>query len=246
LAIAAKRRSNLGRYLNFAFWQAKREVIARIWKLGIPIAATYGSEAGFFSALTLLVGTLGVKALAAQTIVNQVIYIVFMVSSGISYAVSIHISEACSQAQFARARRLNYSGLALGLAAMAMLAVPYLMIPGTIVGLFMRTPPGLQSGTGELAAGGLAIAALLQIFDCSQSLASGALRGTGDTTSPFKLSLIGYWAIGLPAAYGLGVALPLGIYGIWSGLTLGLAVTAVLLIVAFETRVGRLKCALLG
>jgi MATE family multidrug resistance protein len=215
----------------------------RIWRLGLPIAGTYGSEAGFFSALTLLIGTLGVDALAAQTVVNQAVYIVFMVSSGISYAVSIHISEACSRAQFTRARRLSYSGLALGLMTMAAVAVPYLTVPRAIIGLFMRNAAELAPTTVRLAAGGLGIAALLQIFDCSQSVANGALRGTGDTTSPFKLSLVGYWVIGLPAAYGLGVALPFGIYGVWVGLTLGLAVTAVLLMRAFESRLSQLACA---
>ena len=241
LAFAAKRRPALGRYLSFAAWRADRRVVLRIWRLGLPIAATYGSEAGFFSALTLLIGTLGVSALAAQTVVNQAVYIVFMVSSGISYAVSIYISEAISQADFTRARRLSYTGLALGLLTMAVVAVPYLTMPNAIITLVMGTQTDLQPGTVELAAGGLAIAALLQVFDCSQSVANGSLRGAGDTASPFKLSLLGYWFLGLPAAYVLGIALRFGVYGVWSGLTLGLAATTVLLMVAFETRLERLE-----
>lgn len=240
LATVALRRADMARHVSFAIWKADRQALRRVWRLGLPIAATYGSEAGFFSVLTLLIGTLGVDALAAQAVVNQIVYIVFMISAGISYAASIHISEACGQAQFARARRLGYCGLALGLAAMAAVAVPYLTVPGAIVALFIGAEQASRAGVAELAVGGLAIAALLQFFDCSQNVGTGLLRGTGDAASPFKLSLVGYWLIGLPMAYVMGVLLHLGVYGVWTGLTLGLAVTAVLLVLAFELRLNRL------
>jgi MATE family multidrug resistance protein len=242
LALVARRRPRLAPYLSFAIWRADLGTIRRVWRLGLPIAATYGSEAGFFSALTLLIGTRGVQALAAQTVVNQVVYIVFMISTGISYAVSIHISEACCRGQLDRARRLGYTALALGLAAMLCVAVPYLTIPGAIVGLFMGAGAAGERGAAELAIGGLTIATLLQIFDCSQGVGNGLLRGTGETALPFKLSLVGYWLIGLPMAYLLGVPLHLGVYGVWGGLTLGLAATALLLLRAFELRLSSLRC----
>ncbi|WP_243667036.1 MATE family efflux transporter, partial [Pseudomonas brassicae] len=74
------------------------QAVRDVWRLGLPIAGTYASEAGFFSVLTLLIGTLGMEALAAQTVLNQIIYIVFMVSAGLSHAASIHVSEACGVA----------------------------------------------------------------------------------------------------------------------------------------------------
>jgi MATE family multidrug resistance protein len=243
LASIAKRHRELAPHVSFAPWRADRRALLSVWRLGIPIAATYGSEAGFFSVLTLLIGTLGVHSLAAHTVVNQLVYIVFMISTGISYAVSIHISEACCQGNFERARRLGYTALAVGIAAMAAVAVPYLTVPDFIVRLFMGTRDAAHPRVIELAVGGLAIAALLQIFDCSQTVATGLLRGTGDTVSPFKLSLVGYWCIGLPTAYLFGTALHLGVYGVWGGLTLGLAATAVLMLWAFELRLGRLRCA---
>jgi len=246
LTAVALRRADMARHVSVAIWKvwkADPQALRRVWRLGLPIAATYGSEAGFFSVLTLLIGTLGVDALAAQAVVNQIVYIVFMISAGISYAASIHISEACGQAQFARARRLGYCGLALGLAAMAAVAVPYLTMPGAIVALFIGAEQASRAGVAELAMGGLAIAALLQFFDCSQNVGTGLLRGTGDAASPFKLSLVGYWLVGLPMAYVLGVSLHLGVYGVWTGLTLGLAVTAALLVLAFELRLNRLRSA---
>jgi len=241
LASVAKRHPKLRGRVSFAPWQTTREALASVWRLGVPIAGTYGSEAGFFSVLTLLIGTLGVHALAAQTVVNQVVYIVFMISTGISYSVSIHISEAWCQGDAARARRLGYTGLGLGLAVMVAVALPYLAIPSSIIGLFMHGGAEAHPLALELAVGGLTIAAMLQLFDCGQAIGNGLLRGAGDTAAPFKLSLLGYWCIGLPIAYLLGVGLHLGVYGVWAGLTLGLAATAALMLWAFELRLGRLK-----
>ncbi|MDT9151137.1 MATE family efflux transporter, partial [Escherichia coli] len=74
-----------------------------------------------------------------------------------------------------------------------------------------------------LATSGLLIAAVLQIFDASQNIGNGILRGTGDTAGPLRISLLGYWLIGLPLAYLLGVTANYGIYGIWVAQTIGLA-----------------------
>ncbi|MCO8169446.1 MATE family efflux transporter [Pseudomonas sp. 21LCFQ02] len=216
------------------------DAIASVWKLGLPIAGTYASEAGFFSVLTLLIGTLGVEALAAQTVLNQIIYIVFMISAGISHAASIHISEACGAADYQRARRLGFVALALGVAAMLLVAVPYVLMPDAIVALFISAEQSSNSKTLALAASGLLIAVVLQVFDASQNVGNGILRGVGDTAGPFRISLFGYWLVGLPAAWLLGIAAQLDIYGVWIGQTIGLAVTAALLVVAFRKRLAHL------
>ena len=56
------------------------------------------------------------------------------------------------------------------------------------------------------------------------------LRGLHDTTVPMIYAAIGYWAIGMPL--GVVLAFPLGFdgVGIWIGLSVGLAVVAVLFI----------------
>jgi len=212
-----------------------------VWRLGLPIAGTYASEAGFFSVLTLLIGTFGLQALAAQTVLNQIIYIVFMVSAGLSHAASIHVSEACGVADHARARRLGVIGLALGAAAMLVVAVPYVAVPQFIVALFISAEHGTHAGTLALAASGLLIAALMQLFDASQNIGNGLLRGTGDTAGPLRISLVGYWLVGLPCAYALGTVGGLGVYGVWVGQTIGLAATAVMLMASFNRRLNGLS-----
>jgi MATE family multidrug resistance protein len=111
--------------------------------------------------LTLIIGSLGASALAAQTIVNQVIYIVFMISVGLSHASSISISHACAQHDYRGAHRLGYTGLALGIGAMVLIALPYLAIPGAVIRPFLDAHSETNAEVLKLAAGLLTIAALL-------------------------------------------------------------------------------------
>ncbi|MDF3013263.1 MAG: family efflux transporter [Cellvibrio sp.] len=229
----ALRHPVLGPYIHWKWWETDRESIMATWKMGLPIAATYGSEAGFFTLLMLLVGSLGVHELAAHTVVNQLVYITFMISAGISSAASICISEAYAQQKFLRARELGIAGMWLGTIATAIIAVPYLLVPHWVLFPFMSAEEMQNSSILNLAISLLAIAAFLQVFDAGQNIGLGILRGIGDVKSPLQLSILGYWIIGLPAAWGACYLLDLSIQGVWYGLMLGLAVTALLQLILF-------------
>ena len=45
----------------------------------------------------------------------------------------------------------------------------------------------------------LLVAAAFQLFDGLQTVATGALRGAGDTRAPMLANFVAYWLIGLPA-----------------------------------------------
>ena len=70
------------------------------------------------------------------------------------------------------------------------------------------------------------------LFDATQATAVGALRGYKDTRLPMWIALFSYWGIGLPSQCILGFGLlgaPMGVYGFWTGLALGVGVAALLL-----------------
>ncbi|WP_031067358.1 hypothetical protein [Streptomyces sp. NRRL F-5527] len=56
------------------------------------------------------------------------------------------------------------------------------------------------------------------------------VRGLDDTKSGFRITLVGYWLIGLPAAWVFGQLADLETVGVWLGLLTGLAATALLLL----------------
>ena len=71
--------------------------------------------------------------------------------------------------------------------------------------------------------------ALFQIFDGTQAVGCGILRGIADTRAAAIINFIGYWILALPLGLLLAFPAKLGPPGLWWGLTAGLFVVAVLL-----------------
>ncbi|MET8747885.1 MATE family efflux transporter [Streptomyces sp. NPDC004728] len=227
LYIAAKKDTILASLLSLDLMKTDPAVLKRLLRLGIPIAATYGSEAGFFSLTALMAGSFGPAALAAHTAVNQLVYIVFQVAVGLSHAASINVSRELALGRYDDARRIKNTALACAGAVMTIVGILYLALPQLVLA------PFLESGSDKaltIASHLLAVTAFLQFFDCAQNIGVGLLRGLDDTKSGFHITLIGYWAVGLPTAWLLAYALHLEAVGLWLGLLTGLATTAVLLL----------------
>lgn len=158
---------------------------------------------------------------------NQLVYIVFQVAVGLSHAASINVSRELALGHVAAARRIRNTALACAAAVMTIVGAGYLTLPGLVLA------PFLHPGSGPaitIATQLLVVAAVLQFFDCAQNIGIGLLRGLDDTRSGFRITVIGYWAVGLPASWLLAYALGLGTLGIWLGLLAGLAATAALLL----------------
>ena len=85
----------------------------------------------------------------------------------------------------------------------------------------------------------LGISAFLQTGDGTQSAAAGALRGMKDTRIPMLINGAIYWGIGFALAWGLGIHMGLGAYGIWAGLASALCTAAVVLTWRFRVVIAR-------
>ncbi|MFF4695243.1 MATE family efflux transporter [Streptomyces chattanoogensis] len=235
LYLSAKKDRRLAPLLTLNAAKADAATTKRLLALGVPIAATYGSEAGFFSVTALLAGSFGPAALAAHTAVNQLVYIVFQVAVGLSHAASLNVSRELALGRPDDARRLKNTALACAAAVMTLVGLAYFAAPRLVLAPFLDSGP--RSGQAlTLATHLLMVTAFLQFFDCAQNIGVGLLRGLDDTKSGFRITLIGYWAIGLPAAWLLAYPLRLEVLGIWLGLLTGLATTAVLLLRRYHHR----------
>ncbi|MFC8448630.1 MATE family efflux transporter [Kitasatospora sp. NPDC057223] len=230
LYTSARRDPRLAPLLSPDFWKADAPTVRRLLGLGTPIAATYGSEAGFFSVTALLAGSFGAAALAAHTAVNQLIYIVFQVAVGLSHAASINVSRELALGEYGAARRIKNTALACGAVVTTVVGIAYLTVPHLVLRPYFDAGSATDRQGLQIATGLLVVVAALQFFDCAQNIGVGLLRGLDDTRSGFRITLVGYWLVGLPASWLL--AYPLGgeTRGLWLGLLIGLATTAVLLL----------------
>ncbi|MCC3317170.1 MATE family efflux transporter [Nocardia africana] len=225
--VMVRRDAALGPTLPLRMWPVRRRTVTAELRLGAPIALTYGSEAGMFSVLALAMGTLGPAALAAHNVVYQLVYIVFQVAVGLSHGVSILVSRAVAREEFRRACHLAWLVLRQAAVVAAVVGVLYVAAPDLVLRPFLG---GRDGATVDLAHSLLLIAVVLQFFDAAQNIGNGLLRGLEDTRAGFRLSLVGYWVVGLPTALLLAFPLGLGARGVWWGLTAGLAATAALML----------------
>ncbi|AHH21390.1 multidrug and toxic compound extrusion family protein [Nocardia nova SH22a] len=222
-----RRDAVLGPILPVRMWPVRGRTVAAELRLGTPIALTYGSEAGMFSVLALAMGTLGPAALAAHNVVYQLVYIVFQVAVGLSHGASILVSRVVARDEYGRAQNLAWLALRQAAVVAALVGLLYVMAPDLVLRPFLT---GHDGSTADLAHALLLIAIVLQFFDAAQNIGTGLLRGLEDTRAGFRLSLVGYWLVGLPTALLLAFPLGLGAAGVWWGLTAGLATTAILML----------------
>ncbi|CAM4444962.1 MATE family efflux transporter [Nocardia ninae] len=217
----------LGDLLSLRAWQADRATVTRIVRMGTPISLTYGAEAAITSIAAVLMGSFGPVALAASNIVNQLAYIVYQVNIGLSQGSSILVSRTVGQGDRHAVAAIARRTVLLGFAFMTLVGLGYVLFPGAVLAPFLGSH---HDDTAVIAAAStlLWFAIIQQYCKGSQNLSIGLLRGIGNTKAGMQSTLIGYFAIGVPAMAVFGFGLGWDGPGIWLGLCLGFGATAAL------------------
>lgn len=197
-----------------------REMLA----LGIPSSIQLLFEVCAFTAAAVMMGWLGTKALAAHQIALSCVSLTFMFPLGLAMATSIRVSGAVGAGDTARVRKISFSAVLVSAACMGLFALCFLLFGRHIAGFFVQ-----DAAVAELAARLLVIAAVFQLFDGTQVVCGGALRGLGDVKVPTLITALAYWGLAVPASYLLGVRV-LGPDGVWWGMAAGLAFAALALL----------------
>ena len=204
----------------------------RLIALGLPAASQITLEVGVFAASTALAGRLVPTALAAHQIAVNIAALSFMVPLGVSSAGAVRVGHALGRRDLDGAARAGWTALAHRRG-----------IHG-VHGLAFRPHPENPDGrvhprrSGDRAWRHAArVAAVFQLFDGIQGVATGILRGLGDTRTPMAWNLVrplvcrsSEWlCVVLVAGY--------GVVGLWWGLTIGLTICGVALLVVWSRRI---------
>ncbi|HKD31365.1 MAG TPA: MATE family efflux transporter [Xanthobacteraceae bacterium] len=198
-------------------------------RLGAPIGGILALEVGVFVAAGVLVGLISADALGANQIVFNVASLTFMVPMGVSQAATVRCAFELGAQRPDGAWRAARVALALGVSFMAAAAIVLWSAPRAIVAVYLDVDAAANHDVVAIATRLMFIAALFQVFDGTQTVAAGALRGYKDAAIPMVIAGIGYWGIGFVGGALLAFPLGYGAIGLWWGLALGLAVVAMLL-----------------
>ncbi len=215
--------------------------IGRLVRLGIPATLQRLLEIGVFACATLLAANLDPTALAAHQLALTSASFMFMVPLGVSIAGAVRVGQAVGRADAPAASRAGWTALLVGGVFMLAAGATFVLVPEIILRAFTNEPAVVKMGVSLLA-----VAAVFQLFDGVQVVATGALRGTGDTRTPMVANLIGHWVLGLPAGYALCFWAGHGVAGLWIGLSIGLIAVAVALTDLWRRRSRALAAELAG
>ena len=162
-----------------------------------------------------------------------------MLPAGLGGAASIRVGYYVGAGKLTSARQV--AGIAVQVALVYGVIMSLLLVALRYVVVSWYTNDlEVQQLTAQL----VLFVALYQIFDDANAVATGALRGYKDTQVPMLYGLIGFWLISIPLgtllAFGWPDQLigwapgeawhfePIGVYGYWFSLTLGLFIVAIM------------------
>ena len=211
-------------------WDRLKEVL----RLGLPSAVQISFEVAVFAATTAMLGSLGPVALGGHQIALNLVSVTYMIPLGISSAAAVRVGQAVGRNDRMGAKRAGWVGIGLGAGFMTLAAVVFWTVPAFMAGAYTN-----DAEVVAMASSLLVIGAFFQLFDGIQAVATGALRGLGDTRTPMLAHVICYWAIGLPLGWWLTYPQGLGARGFWIGLSLALILIGIILLAAWQRKIGK-------
>lgn len=213
------RRFELFSTFQFPRWSYLKEVLS----VGVPIGISSGMEVTMFAIVSLLMGTIGMNAVAGHQVAINFAAMAFMVPLGLSTAITTRVGQAVGAGSIAEARKRGFLGIGMSVAFMSVMALIMFLLPNAIAGIYTDDPEVI-----DVAVSLLYMAAIFQISDGLQVSGFGALRGLKETKIPMYVNLVSYWIVGLPLGYYLGIIRGLGPQGLWMGLIAGLSLAGIL------------------
>jgi MATE family multidrug resistance protein len=234
---------DLRRHTGTPVWRVRRRPVGRdlavLLRLGVPAMLQMVFEVGGFAVASSMAASQRPSAIAAHQVSLELAGLAFMVPLGIASAAAVRVGHAVGRRDGPGAEHAGWAAILMGIAAMSTTALAFVLLPRVLIGVFTRDPDVLRTGTWLLGVG-----AIFAVFDGVQVIATGALRGLGETRRPMIWNFVAYWGLGLPIGWTLTFVAGWGVVGIWIGLSTSLIIVGVALTRAWAraARDWRLHC----
>lgn len=182
--------------------------IKRMLFIGFPVSCAGICDTGFFTVIGLVIGSLGVAALSMHYIALQFLYLPYIIPYSFNVAASVRVAYYIGKNERTKITSVVNSSLLLGVIPVLVISCYYMLFKSQAIPLLWYV-------------------GIFQIFNATQVILMGALRGMQDTKVPLYLAFVSYWLVGLPLCIFLSKNFEL--QGIWSGMIVMQVVTTLLL-----------------
>lgn len=212
-----------GEHLRF-----HRYTLARAVKIGAPVGLEQMVMCSAYVMSTKIVSPLGTIAIAANSFAVTAESFCYMPGYGVQAAATTLVGQCVGAGQKQLSRRMAWITMGLGVSVMTVGGVLMYIAAPAMIGVL--TP---NEEIRNLGAAVLRIEAFAEPFYAASIVASGALRGAGDTLVPSCMNFASMWCVRIPLAAIL--APRVGLYGVWIAMCVELCFRGIL----FTTRLKR-------
>ena len=211
--------NSFAKYYNEA--KIKAQYVWPLFRDGLATALQFTFEVAAFAIAGLIAGVFGKEQIDAHGIALSMAAFTYMFASGIGSATTITVGKYYAQNDFYNLKLAINTSIKSVLVTMSCMASLFIC--------FNTFLPTIFSNDSEIiliSSKLLLFAAFFQLFDGTQVVAIGALRGMEDYKFPTYIAFVGYWIIALPLCYFFAFTLSFEVYGVWLALSIGLALVA--------------------
>lgn len=212
-----------GEHLRF-----HRDTLTKAVKIGAPVGLEQMVMCSAYVMSTKIVSPLGTIAIAANSFAVTAESFCYMPGYGVQAAATTLVGQCVGAGQKQLSRRMAWITMGLGVSVMTVGGVLMYIAAPAMIGVL--TP---NEEIRNLGAAVLRIEAFAEPFYAASIVASGALRGAGDTLVPSCMNFASMWCVRIPLAAIL--APRVGLYGVWIAMCVELCFRGIL----FTTRLKR-------
>ena len=225
-------------------WRLDLGRLRRLLWIGAPAGLNFMLDVASWAVFTnLLIGKLGRNILAANTATHSIMGLSFMPAVGLNKGVTVLVGQYIGRRNIPAAKRMAYLGIGVAMVFMVLMGLVFLVFREPLIAFFVRPGPKLSEAarleiirTGSVM---LLLAALFQAFDAVGIVATGALRGAGDTRFAAVVCVASAWGILLPLGYALTFPAGLGYVGAWIAAAIHIAIVGLCLFWRFASEAWR-------
>jgi MATE family multidrug resistance protein len=196
-------------------------------KYGAPAGGMIILEVGGFHTMTMMTGFLHDDSIiAAQIVAFNYLFICYFVPLGLAVATAARTGARIGAGDAEGARFVALVAQALAIAVALLTSLIMITARESLPYVFTDS-----ESVAALSAKIFIFVAFVHSGDAYQGVGLAIVRGIGRQQIGFVLNLIAYYVIGLPLGAALTFGAELGVYGVWAGLAVALAVLSCMVVV---------------
>jgi multidrug resistance protein, MATE family len=198
------------KHYGFGFHLPSKETLLQVIKISIPSSAQQLFFALGFTVLYWIVGKIGTAELAAANILTTLTLVAILPCIAFGMSSATLVGQAIGRKEFEDAYLWAWDTSKIAILAISTLSIPMILLPETLLAVFLHEPEVIAIAKVPLQLVGIAI-----IIDAVNLVLMSSLQGAGATKITMIVGVVCQWLIFLPLAWLIGPYMGMGLTAIW-------------------------------